>query len=352
MAFTRLTSDLAIIAALADLPNATSGLTPAQLKAKFDEASGLIKTYLNSTFAAELESTTAGDSGLYNIGMSTINGYTNPQLFLQYIYDAIGGISPGPQSVMRQAIINGNFAVNQRVVSGSVILAAGAYGHDRWKAGSSGCTYTFSTVENVTTITISAGSLIQVVEGRNLFTGSYTLSWIGTAQGKIGAGSYGTSGVTGAVTGGTNLSIEFNSGTLSKVQFNVGTTSLPNQPRGFAEELALCQRYYWKTFNYDVAPSTGQGAAGGLTYRAHVAGATNDGIYVKYPVPMRVFPTVTFYNISSANNKWRNVNLSADSATAAPNAIGDANVFVDNPQVSGDAVGHLLIVHMTADAEL
>jgi hypothetical protein len=109
---------------------------------------------------------------------------------------------------LKNQIINGNFQVNQRAVSGTVVLTAGQYGHDRWKAGASGCTYTFATVENVTTITISAGSLIQVIEGLNLETGTYVLSWNGTAQGKIGAGSYGNSGITGAVVGGTNLNIQ------------------------------------------------------------------------------------------------------------------------------------------------
>jgi len=77
---------------------------------------------------------------------------------------------------VKNAIINGNFQINQRGVSGTVTLAAGAYGHDRFKAGASGCTYTFATSNNVTTLTISAGSLIQVVEGLNLYTDTYTLS--------------------------------------------------------------------------------------------------------------------------------------------------------------------------------
>lgn len=54
MALTKLTSNVAIIAALSDLPNATDGLTAAQLKAKFDEAAGLIKTYLNDTLTEEI----------------------------------------------------------------------------------------------------------------------------------------------------------------------------------------------------------------------------------------------------------------------------------------------------------
>jgi hypothetical protein len=154
----------------------------------------------------------------------------------------VSTINGGPTGA-KNAIINGNFGINQRGVSGTVTLSAGVYGHDRWKAGSSGCTYTFATSDNVTTIDISAGSLIQVIEGINLESGTYTLSWTGTAQGKIGAGSYGNSGITGTATGGTNLDIEFDTGTVSLVQFEPGTVVTPFERRQFGQELALCQRY-------------------------------------------------------------------------------------------------------------
>jgi hypothetical protein len=123
----------------------------------------------------------------------------------------------------RNKVYNGNFSVNQRVVSGTVSLSAGQYGHDGFKAGASGCTYTFSTSNNITTLNISAGSLIQVVEGIDLESGSYILSWEGTAQGKIDSGSYAASGVTATLTGGTNASIEFNAGTLIRKVFNCHT---------------------------------------------------------------------------------------------------------------------------------
>ena len=144
----------------------------------------------------------------------------------------------------KNVIINGNFSINQRVVSGTVVLTAGSYGHDRWKAGASGCTYTFATSNNITTLTISAGSLIQVIEGNNLVSDTYCLSWSGTAQGKIGAGSYGASGITGSATGGTNLNIEFGTGTLSLVQLEKNLAPTPFEHRFFADELRLCQRYY------------------------------------------------------------------------------------------------------------
>jgi hypothetical protein len=195
---------------------------------------------------------------LGDLGISTVNG------------GAIG---------VKNAIINGNFAVNQRAVSGTVTLAAGAYGHDRFKAGASGCTYTFATANNITTLTISAGSLIQVIEGNNLFTGTYTLSWVGTAQGKIGGGSYASSGVTGTPAGGSNLDIEFNTGTLSLVQFEPGAIATPFERRPFGDELALCQRYYVKE-------------SSGLAIGASVAST------FKLSVTMRSDPTVSIVGLS------------------------------------------------------
>jgi len=178
----------------------------------------------------------------------------------------------------RNAIINGNFGVNQRGVSGTVSLSAGEYGHDRWKAGASGATYTFATSGGVTTLDISAGSLIQVVEDVNLVTDTYVLSFEGTAQGKIGGGSFDDSGVTGAVTGGSNLNIEFNTGTVSKVQLEVGNKPTPFEHRSIGEELALCQRYY---------VSLGSGAI------THVHDSSSVGVLGPLPVEMRASPTQT-----------------------------------------------------------
>ena len=194
----------------------------------------------------------------------------------------ISTINGGPIGA-KNAIINGNFGINQRGVSGTVTLSAGAYGHDRWKAGASGCTYTFATSENVTTLTISSGSLIQVIEGLNLNSGTYTLSWTGTAQGKIGAGSYAGSGVTGTATGGTNLNIEFGTGTVSLVQFEPGSVATPFERRPYGTELVLCQRYCLRV---------GDGLTG-------IASSTT-GLYLCpfFTNPMRASPTSTLWDNS------------------------------------------------------
>jgi len=141
---------------------------------------------------------------------------------------------------------NSGFGVNQRTYVSGVALAAGAYAHDRWKAGAGGCTYTFTASGGPsTTITITAGTLQQVVEGLSVAGGSYMLSWTGTAQGRVGAGSYAASPV--AVTGivaGANTTLEFNAGTLGQVKLEAGTVVTPWAARTAADELGTCQRFY------------------------------------------------------------------------------------------------------------
>ncbi len=188
-------------------------------------------------------------------------------------------------SLVKNKIINGNFDINQRAVSGTVSLSAGVYGHDRWKAGSGGATYTFATSANVTTITITAGTLQQVVEGASLQSGTHVLSWTGTAQGKIDSGSLAASGVTGTATGGTNLTVEFATGTISKVQLEVGSNASTFEQLPIHQTLGLCQRYYQKYKNDSGA--TGEGFWGtGLqdSTTSFVGGFV-------FATPMRIKPT-------------------------------------------------------------
>ena len=160
---------------------------------------------------------------------------------------------------MRNRLINGNPRINQRGVSGTVVLAAGAYGHDRWKAGASGCTYTFATSANVTTITISAGSLQQAIEGVNLQSGTHVLSWSGTAQGRIDGGAYGASGaVTATAVGGTNMTVEFNTGTVSKAQLEEGSRASLFEQRLIGTEMMLCE-YYCRPFSHAFLQTNSQG---------------------------------------------------------------------------------------------
>lgn len=187
----------------------------------------------------------------------------------------------------KNRLINGNFSINQRAVSGTVSLSAGAYGHDRWKAGASGCTYTFAASGNDTVITITAGSLMQVIEGVNIEGGVYALSNEGSAQARIAINGASTSGayaaatksaplLSSSATGGQQITVEFSTGTVHRAQAEPGTIATPFERR-MSLELALCQRYYaFGSFGLGRADTTSQ-----INWS------------VTWPVRMRATPTIT-----------------------------------------------------------
>lgn len=148
-------------------------------------------------------------------------------------------------SSLRNKLRNPLFSINQRKVSGTVNLAAGAFGHDRMRAGANGCTYTFATTNGVTTINISAGSLQQPVQASDFAgeAGTYFLSWSGTAQGRINGGSYGLTGEVSAVCDGSaNVVVEFNVGTVSLVQLERDYVTDFLGAR--QNEMTLCREFY------------------------------------------------------------------------------------------------------------
>jgi hypothetical protein len=189
-------------------------------------------------------------------------------------------------------IINGNFAVNQRTYVSGTALAAAAYGHDRWKAGAGGCTYTFTASLADTTVTITAGTLTQVIEAGMIEGGVYTLSWTGTAQARVyqgtPTGSYAASPVvTASLPAGTNTIVEFNAGTVVRAKFEIGSVATPFNRQSLARSLADCQRYY---------TTIGSIIVGGYA----IAGQTIYGGF-SLPVAMRGTPTLAYSGISYGN---------------------------------------------------
>ena len=196
----------------------------------------------NASNSATAASNSATAAATAKTGAETARDQAAQTLANSDLTNRIG--TTGPASC-RNKIRNPRFMVNQRNVSGTVTLASGAFGHDGWKGGASGCTYTFSTTQGRTTLTISAGSLVQTVDGLDLAAGTntHTLSWGGTCQGKIGSGSYGASGVTGLATGGTNISVEFNTGTLYQPQLEIGSAVSQFEYVSYPEDFARCYYY-------------------------------------------------------------------------------------------------------------
>lgn len=150
------------------------------------------------------------------------------------------------QRTYRNKLINSGFIVNQRGVVTGAVLAAGAFGHDRWKAGAGNAVVTFPGLAGPSqTLTIATGgSMLQIIEAQEIQAGNYILSWQGTAQARINGGVYGVSPRTITLTAGTQTTIEFKDGSVLEPQFERSSSATPWEVRPYTAELLLCQRYY------------------------------------------------------------------------------------------------------------
>jgi hypothetical protein len=117
--------------------------------------------------------------------------------------------------------------------------------------------------------------------------GSYMLSWTGTAQGRVNAGSYAASPVAvTSLTANTAITVEFNTGTVGQAQLEPGAVATAFERRPMQQELALCQRFY-------------------QVYQGFVATAyvTGNGLNsLPYAVPLRASPSVTYSNVVYTNS--------------------------------------------------
>ena len=225
-------------------------------------------------------------SGRFLIGTNTASG----SALLQVAGDAqITSLNGGPLAGFRNLIINGNPTINQRgYVSGTATSGASQYTLDRWRVVTSGQNISWTDSANVRTVTAPAGGVEQVVEGANLFTGTYTLNWTGTATATVG-GTAVAKGGNVTLTGGTVATVRFISGTFSLAQLEPGSVATPFEQRPIGTELALCQRYYEEVdgeFRND-------GALGGTNISVgHTWFCT---------VPKRIAPTVSVLSQSATN---------------------------------------------------
>jgi len=112
----------------------------------------------------------------------------------------------------------------------------------------------------------------------------------------IGAGSYSAMGVRLVVQNGDTPDF-----TVGRFMVNPGSTAQRFIPRPYEVELALCQRYYQKSFAVETTPANGGSPP---VYTAAAYGTGSARVWVPFPVRMRAAPTPTLYGPSTA--AWQN----------------------------------------------
>jgi hypothetical protein len=193
---------------------------------------------------------------------------------------ALGVPNTGPLSGMRNLVINGRGAINQRgYVSGAATSGANQYTLDRWRVVVSGQSLSWTASGNGKLMTAPAGGVEQVIEGASIAGGTYTINWIGTATCTVNSTTY-AKGATVTLAANTNATVRLSAGTFDEVQLEPGEVATGFEARPIGMELLLCQRYYWRGL-----------PLGGFNWSAYVASAICC-YSVKFPVTMRAVPTL------------------------------------------------------------
>lgn len=91
---------------------------------------------------------------------------------------------------------------------------------------------------------------------------------------------------------------------LAQVKLEPGTSATPFVPRSFGRELALCQRYYEKSYSSGVAPQTNTFIGAALTGLGNSGGAAFEGRdSIDFQVQKRTVPSMSYYDIPGTVNQ-------------------------------------------------
>lgn len=278
---------------------------------------------------------------------------------------ADGAAGGGASGAGPNLLINGDFVINQRGFAGGA-LAAGAYGFDRWKAGSAGATLTVAGF----TATLAAGAIQQVVEPSqfgfaSLASTQLTLSveapsadlavTIGSATGTIlaGSGRRSVTLTTGAGDTG-NLLVQVarataGSLTFARIKLEAGATATPWQAQTAANELRLCQRYCQTSYPAGVAPGSANTATPIAVHAQCIVANAGWSSGIRFPFPLRAAPTFQFWSRTGAASRGSSFNTGTEFALT-PNSIGPVGVWWFAG--SGMSVGDFMDIGWLATAEL
>jgi len=166
----------------------------------------------------------------------------------------------------------------------------------------------------------------------------------GTANTWNASGAFSTSSAVNLV--GTNGATFY----ITGVQLEVGSSATGFEYRQYQQDLALCQRYYQKSFPLATAPAQNAGTTG-CAFAQSSAPSGSATAWVNFPVVMRATPTTTtFYNPSATNSNWRNLNTSTDVNSQLYSSSQASIYIIPNTQTVGQY--QIIAIHYTVDAEL
>jgi hypothetical protein len=137
---------------------------------------------------------------------------------------------------------------------------------------------------------------------------------------------------------------------IAQVQLEPGPVATPFERRPIGTELALCQRYFEKSFNLETAPVQNVGSLQGALTTSGVSTSNNALLgHVDFAAEKRAVPTVTTFNTFSAGSGWSQSGALDRSASIYSVGTRALNIRVDTASSSAAAN---MSIHWAVSAEL
>jgi len=132
---------------------------------------------------------------------------------------------------------------------------------------------------------------------------------------------------------------------ISGFQVEVGSVATPFEHRSFGEELAACQRYYTKSYDYSIAPGTAGQTNGGI-HEPEARNRTGRTLGCRFPQAMRSQPTVKIYSPGGTVDK---VDNNGDKTASAISIGINGYAYVD---ITSGTTSSDVWYQFTAESEL
>jgi hypothetical protein len=197
-------------------------------------------------------------------------------------------------------------------------------------------TYTISSANTWTQISVTiagdtTGTWIGATNGAGLIV------YFGLGMGSTYSGTAGSwaSSLYFSATGATSV-VGTNGATfyITGVQLEKGSTATSFDYRPYGTELALCQRYYCKTFDIGTAPGNNITTSGAFMLGNISSGNYEPSITWRFPVDMRTAPTLTLYNPETGTTAQWSAGGGTVSAGARALFVATSSAVIDNTDVT------------------
>ncbi len=142
---------------------------------------------------------------------------------------------------------------------------------------------------------------------------------------------------------------------ITGVQLEANPQATPFEQRPIGTELALCQRYFQKSYNQDVTVPT-NGQQPGIVVGGTTSIANNQFIaQTRFPVSMRTSPTIVIYSytssqVSKVSDAYTGVDQPTGTVTMAYSGSNSFMIYNTSGVALTSALGQMF--HFTASSEL